>query len=118
MRRIIFVIVLASLLMVGGCAVIVATTRFKTAARLNKVSLGMTKKEVIRAIGKPGTINAQGDYEYCMYFWWPDATAAYRETYYVRLFDGRVESFGRMGAFDSAQPPTRRYEIDAEVRQR
>jgi hypothetical protein len=37
--------------------------------------------------------------------------------YYVRLVNGKVESFGRTGDFDSTKTPTVRLESDQTVRQ-
>ncbi len=105
--KILALVVVAALL--AGCA---------TAVRLNRVSLGMTKEEAIRAVGRPHSTSAQGSREYLHYRWLADRSADIKRMYYVRLVDGRVDSYGQMGAFDSAKTPTRRVEIDAVVRLR
>ncbi len=72
---------------------------------MSKVSLGMTKQEVIAALGKPETVAAKGNYEYLMY----EGEASYSdgrlggEFYFVRLVDGKVESYGKKGDFDSTK---------------
>src|ERR1035437_2682023 len=40
-----------------------------TTAKLNHVRLGMTRTEVIQAIGSPDSISAKGDIEYLGYLW-------------------------------------------------
>ena len=86
-------------LMMFGCA---------TAYKMNKVGLGMTKQEVIQAIGKPVSVSAQGKSEYLNYKLSEtsdDAFYGLTTPYYVRLVGGEVESYGRMGDFDSAKDP-------------
>ena len=58
----------------------------------NKISLGMTKLEVMRALGKPETVSADSSSETLFYRlerpWWQD------KPFKVRLTDGKVVSFG------------------------
>jgi hypothetical protein len=71
---------------------------------LSKVNIGMTKPEVIAALGKPDGTASQGATEYLEYGWdspW-DGVIGVAEWYYVRLIDGGVESFGRKGDFESS----------------
>lgn len=56
--------VVVSLLIVLASAACVGTS-----ARLNDVALGMTKQEVISAIGRPDSVSAEGDVEYLVYHW-------------------------------------------------
>lgn len=80
----------------------------------------MTKDEVIAVMGKPVSVSAQGRTEYLNYsLSETDDQAFYGITipYYVRLIDGRVESFGRMGDFDSTKTPTVRLESDQSIKQ-
>jgi hypothetical protein len=94
-------IILVGLLTVFGCA---------TATRMNGISVGMTKQEVIRAMGEPSSTAAPGgDYEVLRYRLTPDHAHAIRfitEEYFVKLVDGKVTSFGKVGDFDSAKDPT------------
>lgn len=81
----------------------------------SKVSVGMTKAETLVALGKPDTTATQGRQEYLEYGWddpW-DGRIAPAEWYYVRLLDGRVESFGRKGDFNSTKNPT----VDVNINQ-
>ncbi len=103
---------LAVLLCLGlcGCA---------TASRMNNVSLGMTKAEVINTIGSPISSSAQGGYEYLNYRlsetgtdWW----YANEAPYYIRLKGGKVESYGRTGDFDSTKTPETKTTVDLNIK--
>ena len=80
-----------------------------TAHKMNMVGLGMTKAEVIQTLGKPVSVSAQGKAEYLNYSLcekgWPSPSCNITTPYYVRLVDGKVESYGRMGDFDSTKDP-------------
>jgi hypothetical protein len=58
----------------------------------NKISLGMTKLQVMRALGKPETISADSTGESLFYRlerpWWQD------KPFKVQIVDGKVVSFG------------------------
>lgn len=58
----------------------------------NKISLGMTKLQVMRALGKPETISADSTGETLVYRlerpWWQD------KPFKVQLVDDKVVSFG------------------------
>ena len=78
-----------------------------TSDKLNHVTLGMTKLEVIHAIGTPDSISAKGNTEYLMYLWGsPKELVGEPREYFVRLKDGRVDSYGKKGDFDSTKEPT------------
>lgn len=97
-------------LILFGCA---------TAHKINNVQLGMTKQEVIAAIGKPTSISAKDGTEYLNYrFSETDDHAFYGVTtpYFVRLVNGKVDSYGRTGDFDSTQKPTVRVETDENIK--
>lgn len=91
-----------SLLSLGfvGCA---------TTSAINNVSLGMTKVEVIKTIGTPNSISAKDNVEYLRYNFAPlirepdDFRHFY--DYFVRLVNGKVESYGKVGDFDSTKNP-------------
>ena len=79
----------AMALMLIGCA---------TSGKINAVQLDMTKAEVIAVMGEPVSVSAQGGAEYLNYkLSETDDDAYYGITspYYVRLIDGKVESYGR-----------------------
>jgi len=74
---------------------------------LSRIAVGMTKADVIARLGNPHQVSQQGQIEYLSYnFDHPfDGRAAIVATYFVRLIDGKVESFGEKGDFDSTKDP-------------
>jgi hypothetical protein len=98
--------------LLAGCAA--------TANKISDVQLGMTKDEVIRVMGKPTSISAQAGSEYLNFALSEtndDAARGLTTPYYVRLINGKAESFGRTGDFDSTKTPTVRVESDQTIRQ-
>lgn len=86
-----------------------------TAHKISKISMGLTKQEVIELMGNPVSTSAQGSVEYLNYALSEtddDAFMGLTRPYYVRIVNGRVESFGRTGDFDSTKTPTVRIETD------
>ena len=84
-------------LMLFGCA---------TAHKMGGVRLGMTKTEVIEVLGRPSSVSAQESTEvlrYNLYETSDDAYDGIDSVYFVRLINGNVESYGRMGDFDSTR---------------
>jgi outer membrane protein assembly factor BamE (lipoprotein component of BamABCDE complex) len=97
-------------MLLSGCA---------TADQMGQVQVGMTKEDVIRVMGPPASVSAKGNTEYLNYsLSETDNQAFYGITrpYYVRLINGRVDSYGRLGDFDSTQKPTIRIETDENVK--
>jgi hypothetical protein len=72
-----------------------------TSAKLNKVSLGMTKAEVIKAIGQPDSVSAKDGVEYLIYHWANPHQLIVDDNmldrYFVRLVGGRVDAYGEGG---------------------
>ena len=71
-------------------------------------------------MGAPASVSAQGRAEYLNYALSETDDHAFlgvTRPYYVRLVDGRVESYGRTGDFDSTRTPTVRVESDQTIRQ-
>ena len=102
-----FPIILA--MMVVSCA---------TSSKINAIQLGMTKSEVITVMGEPVSISAQGGAGYLNYALSEnsdDAFMRFTTPYYVRLVNGKVESYGRTGDFDSTKPTTVRVETDENI---
>ena len=81
-------IALAALLMVG-CA---------GAGKMNALRLGMTRDQVIGAIGAPDSTSEMGNTQYLKYQLCSDWI--FTDRYYVRLTDGSVDAFGRVGDFN------------------
>ena len=96
--------------LLAGCA---------TANKISNVQMGMTKQDVIRVMGPPVSTSATGKTEYLNYsLSETDDQAFYGITkpYYVRIINGRVDSFGRLGDFDSTQKPTVRIETKENIK--
>src|SRR5665213_367646 len=77
-----------------------------TAGQMNRLSLGMTKQQVIDVMGTPHSVAAHENTEYLNYFLTEDETKAYYGTttpYFVRLINGKVDAYGRRGDFDSSK---------------
>jgi outer membrane protein assembly factor BamE (lipoprotein component of BamABCDE complex) len=97
--------------LVAGC-----TTSSETMAEL---SVGMTKSEVIKLMGKPDSVSAQNGVEYLTYTLRTETsftknTWGYQGQYFVRVINGRVDSYGKVGDFDSTKDPT----INVNIRNR
>ena len=94
------ILVLLLCLGLGGCA---------TASNLNNVSLGMTKGDVIKTLGNPNSVSAKDNVEYLKYNFTPVVRevddSSHNYDYFVRLVNGKVESYGKVGDFDSAKNP-------------
>ena len=104
----VFVVVLSVLLIIG-CA---------TAHKISSVQIGMTKDEVVKVMGPPASTSAKGGTEYLNYSLSETDDQAFHgitNPYYVRLINGKVDSFGRLGDFDSTQKPTVRVETDENI---
>lgn len=84
--------------------------------KINKINLGMTKQEVIAVMGQPISTSAQGDTEYLRYRLFEPATA-WSFIYFVRLIDGKVESYGQVGDFDSTKLPESKSTIDLHIKE-
>lgn len=84
-------------LLLAGCA---------TSGKINRVQLGMTKQQVIQTMGQPVSVSAQAGSEYLNYKLSEtsdDAFVGVTTPYYVRLINGKVDSFGRTGDFNSTK---------------
>lgn len=103
-----------------GVAFIVYACATATSHKISQVRLGMTKQEVIAAMGQPVSTSAQGIAEYLNYALSEtrgEAEWGRTRPYYIRLVNGRVESYGRTGDFDSTKTPTVRIETDEKIKQ-
>ena len=103
-------LLLSIVFLLAGCA---------TANKIGNVQMGMTKEDVIRVMGPPASTSAKGKTEYLNYsLSETDDQAFYGITkpYYVRIINGRVDSFGRLGDFDSTQKPTVRIETKENIK--
>jgi hypothetical protein len=89
-------LLLVVILVLAGCA---------TAPRTNRLHVGMTRAEVVSAMGRPSSTaaNAAGIMvlRYRLSATGHDAFHHRTDEYFVRLIGGRVDCFGRDGDFDS-----------------
>jgi len=103
-------LILISLLFLAACA---------GTPKMNHLSVGMTKQEVIAVMGEPDSTSAKGGVEYMSYSLWRDfwdrRPGDYSDPFYVRLVKGKVESYGRTGDFDSTKPNEIKQTIDLNV---
>ena len=85
-------------LLPSGCA--------STSTKINHIKVGMTKAELVRAIGTPDIVSTKENTEYFTYFWgYPNESSGTRKAYYVCLKNGRVDTYGERGDLDSSRPP-------------
>lgn len=101
--------------LVIGCAT--------SSKKLNEVSVGMSKPEVIKLLGAPESTRASQGVEYLIYTL-TERIAKPGEAplpfpiqgqYFVRLVNGRVDSYGNVGDFDSTKPFETKHQIDLNV---
>lgn len=85
MNRLISILLLS--LLIAGCA---ANGHIRPGDP-TKISLGMSKEQVVKALGKPEYVSADGKTESLSYImerpWWQD------RPFVVKMVDGKVESF-------------------------
>ncbi|WP_163321641.1 SHOCT domain-containing protein [Draconibacterium mangrovi] len=80
-----------------------------TAKRINSLSPGMTKESVISAMGEPNSSSVTGNTEYLHYKLSEtsdDALYGFYTDYYVKVVNGKVDSYGRLGDFNTTKDPT------------
>src|SRR5260221_1887235 len=82
-----------------------------TSKDLGKIQLGQTKAEVIAKLGPPHTVAAQRSEEFLTY-WLDRENMGGEAEYYIKLVDGKVESFGHKGGFGTTVFPKERIELD------
>ena len=86
MKKLVLMVLIAFLLL--ACAA--------SANKMNKLKLGMTRADVIQAMGKPSsTSEAEG----ILYLRYKLRDGVITDDYYIRLIDGKVEAYGRFGEF-------------------
>lgn len=101
-------------LLLTGCASSEHMFSNYMAADMNKISLGMTKQQVIQQLGTPMGVSAQNGVEYLSYSLsdtMQEAIAWQTHRFYVRLVNGHVDSYGRVGDFNSTHPVERKETI-------
>jgi hypothetical protein len=86
------VIIMLAALALAGCQAVV----YGTASEFEKLSIGMTKDQVVELLGKPTSIGADGEKseEYLIYKRMKHAISAWPRTYQVTLRNGKVIKYG------------------------
>jgi len=74
-----------------------------SSSRLNNVSVGMARDEVIQKLGKPASTSASKDVEFLNYVFF---NGLREQPYYVRLREGKVDAFGKVGDYPSSKDPS------------
>ena len=94
--------------------------RDKPEIDLTRISVGMDKSAVLSRLGNPTRVAVQGPVEYLEYEayensgWDWQGKRNYRWMF-VRIVNGKVESFGRKGDFDSTKNPTTDLNINQKI---
>lgn len=85
-------LLLVTVALLAGCQAVV----YGTAADFQKISLGMTKAQVMEILGSPVSVSADGDKgeEQLIYKRMKHAISEWPRTYAVTLRDGKVVRYG------------------------
>jgi len=89
-----------------GLAAILCAGCLSPASKINTVSLGMTKDQVLKIMGTPVSVTTDGKVE-CLNYNLAEVPTYFDmpgTPYEVRLVDGKVASYGRAGTPESARP--------------
>lgn len=115
-----------------GLAVVLLLSSCATATRTNQLSLGMTKAQVIEAMGEPTSSHATNGVEYLTYKLTagssagtnagcaalglitfgiayatnPECTGGVPIDYYAQIKDGKLVGYGKVGDFGTTKNPT------------
>lgn len=76
--------------LLGGCQAVA----YGTAEKLNHIAVGMTKDQVIKELGMPDTTSASDTDEIMKFKWMKTVVSWAPKYFYVRLVDGKVQSYG------------------------
>ncbi len=92
-----------------------------TPERMVALEMGMSRAQVIKVMGAPISVSSIDDRDYLNYNLCVSGCTATPllkrlRPFYVRLVNGKVDSFGEKGDFDSTKTPTTRVEIDKTIR--
>ena len=98
-----FSIFALSVLFLFGCV---------TTTRMNEIGIGMTKEEVISVMGNPASTASPGGGVEVLRFYLEYEFIV--QEYFIRLENGKVASYGRMGDFDSTKDPTQNINLNVK----
>lgn len=85
-----WILLLVAVFAAVGCA---------TASKMNRLSVGLTKCEVIELLGEPDSTAATEGLEFFRYYYrgGGDGLLTSRREHFVRFRDGKVTAYGRIG---------------------
>lgn len=108
-----------------GCSVMLSEQEQYIAERekypslkMNDIEIGMTKQQVIKILGQPSSTSAINNTTYLNYNLHEMNHPAGKEktAYFVRVIDGKVESYGKTGDFDSTKVPESKTTVDVNIK--
>ena len=67
---------------------------YGTAAKLNDISVGMPRAQVVEHLGEPDITEASPEAEVLKYKWMTSVLGWLPRWYFVRLVEGKVHSYG------------------------
>jgi hypothetical protein len=111
-------LLLATIGLAFGCAT--------SSKKMNSLSIGMTKEQVVALVGEPKSTRAIDGTEYLMYhlaegvevkrdFLGNGYLNHKRGDYFVRIRNGKVDAYGHVGDFDSTKIPETKQTIDLNI---
>src|SRR3989338_3734096 len=88
------------------------------ADKMNFLEVGMTRHQVVQILGMPNSTSAIDNTVYLLYMLHERNHPPDREhtEFFVRVVNGKVESFGRSGDFDSTKVPETKTTIDLNIK--
>ena len=89
-----------------GLAAILATGCLTSASKINRVSIGMTKADVLKTMGTPVSVSADTNSEYLNYNLAevPTLFDMPGTPYEIKIVGGKVVSYGRVGSNPTTRP--------------
>jgi hypothetical protein len=78
----------------------------------------MSEEAVIHQLGKPTSVSMLGNTKYLEYTAWDTdewGNHVNHQFFYVRMMEGKVDSFGRKGDFDSTKNPAKDININQKI---
>lgn len=109
----VLIILTAVSLLVTGCAT-------PPEEHLTKLSLGMSKEQVLDKMGAPDSVKAKGAQEVLVYihegtFWtWGHGIRPTRE-FWVVMTDGKLTQYGQAGDFGTSATPTQNVNLNVKT---
>lgn len=98
--------------LMAGCAPLLHSS-----TKLNRLNIGMSKQDVLNVMGEPVSTSAANSLEYLTYNLHVSGHPRGQEytPHFVRLKNGKVDSYGRIGDFDSTKSPETKTTIDLNI---